>query len=47
MFVITNSYKPLLTNYNNKPICYQIISMTTTARLNAVIVPNIWLGNSY
>lgn len=44
---IMKKYRPLLTTSNNRPICYQIISMTTTSRLNAVIVPNIWLGNRY
>ena len=40
-------YRPLLTASDNRPICYKIISMTTASRLNAVIVPDIWLGNRY
>lgn len=42
-----SKYKPLLITSNNRPICYQIISMTTSARLNVVIIPDIWLGNRY
>lgn len=42
-----NKYIPLVTTSKNRPICYQIVSMTTNTKFNVAIFPDVWLGNHY